>query len=564
MKNKVVLILNMVFAFSIVGVSSAEQWQIVGPRALGMGGAHVAVASDATASYWNPAAYGFFGRDKETTGAQVQEDSVEDVYNVLEYDYDDLADKGKAGDMTQSDTAVASDATAPYLDPAAYGFSGQEKEAIGQEEETKDEHSDRVWGVHAHFGAGAQVQEDLVEDVDDILKYDYDDLADKGKTGTMTLSDMDDYIQMIAEVKDLEGENVGVTVMADAGLNVRYKNFGIGVYSLMELAATDAIVDMNNLGIQGASDTDAIDKLVSLGGSGGNAFTSAQRTSLIDRIASLPEWSTADATIYVDSVNSALTDGGLAGGSATDEMVEATYDVAVVANDLEAGAGGGSLEDNNSSILFKGANVIEVPLTYGYAFNDNFSVGGNLKFMRARVYYTRIRVFDQDEDDFLGDALEEYEESDNFGIDLGVLFKYKQFRVGLVGRNINKPKFDYAGSGDYEIDPQVRAGIACFPTDWIILSVDADITKNDTPLSNQDSRGLSGGIEVKIWNILSLRGGAYGNLEESDVVYTAGLGLDILGFNMDFGAAMSDSSSELDGYTVPDETRFEFAASLQY
>ena len=39
--------------------AQAGEWQILGPRALGMGGAHVAVASDAHANYWNPAAYGF-------------------------------------------------------------------------------------------------------------------------------------------------------------------------------------------------------------------------------------------------------------------------------------------------------------------------------------------------------------------------------------------------------------------------------------------------------------------------------------------------------------------------
>ncbi|HKJ87164.1 MAG TPA: hypothetical protein VKA48_01405, partial [Gammaproteobacteria bacterium] len=36
----------------------------MGPRALGMGGAGVAVADDATATYWNPAAYGFFNTYK--------------------------------------------------------------------------------------------------------------------------------------------------------------------------------------------------------------------------------------------------------------------------------------------------------------------------------------------------------------------------------------------------------------------------------------------------------------------------------------------------------------------
>ncbi len=46
--------------FSLPFTAMAGEWQIIGPKALGMGGAGVAVANDATASYWNPAAFGFF------------------------------------------------------------------------------------------------------------------------------------------------------------------------------------------------------------------------------------------------------------------------------------------------------------------------------------------------------------------------------------------------------------------------------------------------------------------------------------------------------------------------
>ncbi len=52
-----ITLLVLVFTAS---TSHAEQWQILGPRALGMGGAHVAVVNDATAQYWNPGAFGFF------------------------------------------------------------------------------------------------------------------------------------------------------------------------------------------------------------------------------------------------------------------------------------------------------------------------------------------------------------------------------------------------------------------------------------------------------------------------------------------------------------------------
>ena len=44
-------------AFTLAGVrpATAQMYELVGTRAQGMGGAFVAVADDATASWWNPA-----------------------------------------------------------------------------------------------------------------------------------------------------------------------------------------------------------------------------------------------------------------------------------------------------------------------------------------------------------------------------------------------------------------------------------------------------------------------------------------------------------------------------
>jgi len=46
----------LVLSFLVLTTSAfAAEFVTIGPRAMGMGGAHVAVASDATAIYWNPA-----------------------------------------------------------------------------------------------------------------------------------------------------------------------------------------------------------------------------------------------------------------------------------------------------------------------------------------------------------------------------------------------------------------------------------------------------------------------------------------------------------------------------
>ena len=105
MRIKRLIAVSAVFAaFLVPSQSEAREWTIVGPRALGMGGANVAVANDATASYWNPAAYGFFGNKEggeygkrdfsgvldAGLGYQVHENLGEELDKIATFNYDNL------------------------------------------------------------------------------------------------------------------------------------------------------------------------------------------------------------------------------------------------------------------------------------------------------------------------------------------------------------------------------------------------------------------------------------------------------------------------------------------
>ncbi len=484
--------------------SEAGEWSIVGPRALGMGGANVAVANDATASYWNPAAYGFF-KDK------------------------------KGGD---------------------YGG--------------------RSWSGALGVGAGAQVHEDLGEEIDRISKIDFNNLDN----GVIQANRVSDYITLLNELKTFNNnKDRALTASVNGVAAAQVGNFGIGGYVFGDISARGDL-DLVNISpvVSGTTGVDIITQLSTASNFNNGAsvpagdyyFDSATKTNLISAIAALPGWNTTAATNYVQAMDYGLGQARSSGLALPSDPSSAVQNAAELASTAQTG---GSFADNNSRLLFKGIAVAEVPLTWGRRISDEFSVGANLKYMKARVYNTSVKVFNTDFGDALDKARNDYKDSQNFGVDLGMLYRYGDtLRAGLVGRNLNSPKFDMkpllAGDDDYlKEKAQVRAGVAYKPVSYVTLALDYDLTKNDTTVSDSyKSQNLGAGVEVNVFKVVQLRAGAYKNMTQSDigVVYTAGLGLNLWAVNLDLGAAMSPKSTTVDGNDIPKEVRAELALSMLF
>jgi hypothetical protein len=300
-------------------------------------------------------------------------------------------------------------------------------------------------------------------------------------------------------------------------------------------------------------------------------FSSAEKTALEARITALGgDW--AVGTTAADFVQA--VDYGLSLVPAADvpaDIADVTVNVATVASD--AGTGN-TFDTNTSSLHFRGLAIAEFPITFGYAITPDFAIGGNVKYMKARVYNTDVPVFNTDFGDALSAATDSYADSSNVGLDIGLLYRFgNDLRVGLVGRNINSPEFDMtprAGSGDADSlteDVQIRAGVAYKPLDFVTLAVDMDLLENDTTAGGSyKSRNLGGGVEVSLLKVLQLRAGAYKNLSESDIgaVYTAGLGLNLWAVNLDFGASMASGTTAIDNDDVPKEVKVEAALSMLF
>ncbi|MFH1076565.1 MAG: conjugal transfer protein TraF [Pseudomonadota bacterium] len=514
-KAKTVVIIGIILALS--GIANAREWAIVGPRALGMGGAHVAVSNDSTASYWNPAAFGFFGAAQKKSPA----------------------------------------------DP------------------------DREWSSTLSGGISASVHEGLGKELDKILDYDYDALDN----GQISAANVDDYIEIVNSLKTFNENNKrAVKGTIDGQLGIQLGNFGIAGILLGEISAKGKIDTVNivpETGIEGGNIITYLSEGENLNSGidipaeqAGNRYWGAADATRQNLIASIEgiggQWDDINPTTnntyaydFVDAVDYGLDQVKDAGGTIPAEI---TDHVETVADIAESAATGGSLEDNESVILFKGLMVTEVPITYGQALDETCAIGGNIKYMKGRTYNAAIKIFDTKYDDALDKAQDDYTESSAFGLDLGILYRIDpDIKLGFVGRNLNSPEFDMkpisqSDQSSIEEKPQIRAGIAYTLFSFITLAADYDITENDTTVSGYQSKNMSLGSEISLWKMLALRFGGYKNIAEDDIgwVYTGGIGLNLFGVSLDGGIAIATDTETIDEKDIPKEMRGELALSMLF
>lgn len=508
--KKMLVIVSALILISVNGY--AGEWQILGPKALGMGGAHVAVTNDAHANYWNPAAYGFFGMN----------------------------------------------------------------------DKIKDDYSKRKWSAVASAGAGVQVHEDLGEQVDKLMDYDYAKLTDS----TFEATEVKDFVGLVNQLKEFnENKNRVATVLADAGLSIQVGHFGVGVIGLGQMSGMGDIDTLNIAphGFIGAlTITDFANQMASAcGGPCTGSYLSPSQKSELDTYLQRVGWTNAtDRDKYINAMDYGLTQSQAAGQTVPSNIIDQIKGTGTL---VAAATGGGSIDKNESSLDFKGHGIMEVPLTYGRAINNNLAVGGNVKYMKARTFDVEVPAFDKDFADLLDDARDKYEESTALGLDLAALYRIGDIRLGIVGRNLNRPKFDVKRytfskatgqvvyntptSGEITEEPQVRAGVAYKPLSILTLAADYDLTENDTTVSDDyKSRNIAVGAELDLLKFLQLRAGMYKNLSESDMgnIYTAGLGLNLYLFNLDAGVSWASEKVTLDGDDYPKEVRGELALSMLF
>lgn len=503
-----------IICFTFTGLSYADKWQIVGARAMGMGGAGVATAYGSDAQYWNPAS----------------------LAEIRDYDSN----------------------------------------------------------IVLNIGAGIEATEKVLTVVDKLSQMadKYKDLTNKINSGSAAnAEEVSTIFEGLSAISDLNFQNIGAIVDANAGLGTKIKKLAISVRTFLNSGITP-IVDSQNIGLGLGSDPSNPGLGIQLGSTGPTApeyqdsadliAATIQNTGVTDSLASLlglPSGTTA-TEIGNSLVNMAAGISGVTEEQIT-KMAEIIETELPKAENLIKLAGTGSYEDNKTQVLIDAGLFTELSIGYGYEVLKGLQVGANLKAIQGQMAQTGIMILDDKQNigNAIDKALKDTTKSTQFGVDLGVMVDFERFfnheiilspKVGITARNINSPQFDRpdkpldAGYEDlqwntekYDMGRQVRAGLAINPIDDLIVACDVDVLANETFVKNFESQDLAVGLEYPLINkrafSLPIRLGINKNIANvnSHLAYTAGIGLYTFGFSLELAGAMSSQITTLDGTKVP-------------
>ncbi len=478
----------------------------------------------------------------------------------------------RATGMAGANAASTRDATAQWHNPAAFGFMGREQwasNAVDNGNLANQNFSMEVFGV----GGGLTATENMGRYLDILADIQFD-AFEKG-----TLSANGESVKSLLAVAGIvETIDSGDALYADvsAGLSAQIGRLGIGLRMFGEGAAF-ALPDRENLSLVTFVDgpdlaneirTAAINDGFNGAGYAYGVLTPDQRENLRSTLslASADD----DAIKFIDAKLGELA----AAGDFTGEEVSGALSAFG-----ELLPGGNSIESNQTAVVGRGFAMVEVPVSYGWALNENLSIGVTAKAMFGSVLGAQLWIFDENNEKVLDDLSDNYESSVSFGLDVGVLYRIPNFQFAFVGHNLNRPSFsgftDTVNIGgveraveipDVNIDPQLTFGAAFMPSERLTLEADFELLETGTLLDGYTIQRLSFGGEVDVW-MLALRLGAYNNIAASwqDWVATAGVGARIFGVRADIGGAYSlGNSVDYGGSSIPSEARLYASIGLDF
>lgn len=441
---------------------------------------------------------------------------------------------------------------------------------------------------------GLRVSRGLADNVDRLAEFTEGDPSalDNLKnidTAAVDRQALGDIVSLLSVIKDIETEKGTLSLGGNAVVAVQVNHFSFGAFGTIEGFARPEADTVNVLPSDAGGTTPVTQtEFANLAGVPGDSnlfFTDAALRAQI--IQSLTD--NLFTPVQADNIVDAL-DAQFAGSGTLTQEQAADVIISTVA---PAFTSGGSIDDNRTSVLVKSLLYVEFPISYGHPIDlgsyGKLGIGVSLKPIRGRVYASQLYLVEDDSVDSgnITDNLDKnYEESNSITVDLGAFYKYKNWNVGLVAKNLTSPEFDAPElkdqNGQFVLDgngnriradkvtlkPQVRLGVAVDALSWLTVAADLDLTDNETVLSSLDykSRHFGGGIEAHPVSWFKVRAGMYKNLSNGDVgpVATAGLTLGTAWVNFELDGAYSLESARYKNSNYPREARAQAALNIQF
>lgn len=508
-KSIITLAIVSLFACSV----GAEQWKILGTRPMGMGGAFVAMAQGPIAQYWNPAGL-----------------------------------------------AMAS--------------------------------VDTVSGIELPITAGIEMTGDIMKNASAIgdMASKFGSITAAQKDGKAAGADqMAAFVKTLTLLDDMNGSGKGAMIETSGGANLKLSKVAVSVNNFTE-AGLNPYVDVNNIGL-GASTTEGMSG-IQFGSTTAGTLTNGSYATARDTITHAIDtinWSNLMTLMGSPTANGApigsaeelanvLVNTAIQQNISVEDVTAAANTLdqyatdaqPIVANIVSTSTSTNSYHNNQSKFTVDATSFVEIAFGYGkfMKFLDGLSIGGNLKMINGCIGHGEFKFMEESQtEDAFKDTKDTTKSSWAPSIDVGFLWdvnkKYPKLqmnpKVGFVIRNINSPRFDRPDTvgGTYKLDRQARLGFALQPAKFWNLLIDIDVTKNKTAVNGFNSQQFAMGTEINIINRkqfnIPLRAGICKNMAEdsSKMVYTLGIGVNMLYMHFDLAGAVSSDSTTLDDEEVP-------------
>lgn len=428
------------------------------------------------------------------------------------------------------------------------------------------------------------------------------DVLDIGMGATLT-GNLGDYLQVLADIDFSRFESPGIqepenilalielagtlgnvsdedtiVVNANVGTMMQIGHFGIGIRSFGQIGGWLNDLDLVNLGLQIGTDQilDELREAMTKDGFDPTGYVpQILEGESIDKLRDSFGGSATndDVVAYIDSKTLELIERKGLDGDQVKGAVDTLADI------IAASGAGSNLSDNQTSITGRGFLAVEIPVSYGYAFNDNFSVGLTAKAIFGRVHGTQVWAFNEDNEEILENSLDSSVDRVNIGLDAAMMYRIPNLQFALVGHNLNRPRFEGYDQTlpingipqavhvpDVVLDPQITFGAAWIPVRRFTLATDFELLETGTLLNNYDVQRVSFGSELDL-SLLALRLGTYRNIAKADVgwVLTGGVGINLWALSVDLGAAVSiNDTVNYDGMDLPRTARIHAAVSMDF